>query len=226
MSDAGVHVVTTTRVDGDFAIDAEPAALERRRRAVVDLPWVWLRQVHGAHVEIVGPEDPASSMVAVRGRDGDGLATRATGVALAVQSADCVPVALWSEDGVIAVAHAGWRGLQAGVVEATAAAVRRLGAGPVHAVIGPHLGVGHNEFGAEDLDGLVDRFGAAVRGTTVAGRPALDIDAVLARVVERAELHVERWDRRCTATDASQWFSHRARREVERMATVIWRDPA
>lgn len=182
--------------------------------------------MHGSQVEVVTPDDEPGTVDGVRGRDGDGLVTTATGVVLAVQSADCVPVALWSDEGgVIAVAHAGWRGLEAGIVEATAATMRRLGAGAVHAVIGPHLGVGHNEFGAEDLDRLADRFGPAVRGTTISGRPAFDIDAALARVVEQADLDVEGWDRRCTATDPGRWFSHRARRDPQRMATVIWRDP-
>ena len=49
----GAHRLTTTRADGDFRIDAPPAELASRRRALVDLPWVWLRQVHGADVLVV-----------------------------------------------------------------------------------------------------------------------------------------------------------------------------
>ncbi len=70
----GAHRLTTTRADGDFRIDAPPAELASRRRALVDLPWVWLRQVHGADVLVVADRADA---VRVAGRAGDALVTSA-----------------------------------------------------------------------------------------------------------------------------------------------------
>src|SRR6185436_1618167 len=97
-----VQVATTTRDQGDFAIDGDAEALHRRRRSVVDHPWVWLRQVHGAGVEVV----TAATAARVAGVEGDGLVTAEGGLVLAVQTADCLPVVLWSDEGVIGAAHA------------------------------------------------------------------------------------------------------------------------
>src|SRR5438876_12396346 len=82
-----------------------------RRRVVVDLRWTWLRQVHGDRVVTV------SSPGAGAGSRADAAVTDQAGCALAVLTADCAPVALASPQGVLGVAHAGWRGLEAGVLE-------------------------------------------------------------------------------------------------------------
>lgn len=93
------------------------------------------RQIHGTHVEAVGrpwPQDEA--------READGLVTRVPGIALGVLAADCAPV-LFADDkaGVVAVAHAGWKGALAGILEACVEAMTRLGASPenTRVVIGP-----------------------------------------------------------------------------------------
>ena len=136
---------TTTRPDGDFAIDGEPVGLEARRRAVADHPWVWLRQVHGAEVVVV----TADNVGEVTGLEADALVTAEPDLVLAVQTADCVPVVFSSDVGVIGVAHAGWRGLEAGVIERTVEAMRDLGADSPSAVIGPHIHGDCYEFGAD-----------------------------------------------------------------------------
>ncbi len=162
---------TTTRNEGDFAIGAEPEALGARRRQVADHPWVWLRQVHGAAVVTV----TADNLDDVTGTQADALVTAQTGVVLAVQTADCVPVTLASAAGVVGVAHAGWRGLEAGVIERTAEAMRALGAESIHAHVGPFIGPECYEFGDSDLDRLSQGFGPEVRSTTRGGTPALDL---------------------------------------------------
>jgi YfiH family protein len=216
----GVHVVTTTRDQGDFAVGGEPTALAVRRRAVVDGPWAWLRQVHGADVEVVTP----ATVAAVAGREADGLVTAHPGVVLAVHTADCAPVVLWSAEGVIGAAHAGWRGLDAGVVEATAAAMRELGATVIEARLGPCIHVECYEFGAADLDGVAARLGDEVRGRSSSGAPALDLPRAFGVAARRAG--IDSWGSAgsCTACHADRWFSFRARAEAERMATVIWRE--
>ena len=75
--------------------------------------------------------------------------------------------------------HAGWRGAADGVVAAGVAAVRELGTGPVHAVVGPCVCVGHYEFGAEALAELGARLGASVMGRTSDGAPAFDLRAAI-----------------------------------------------
>jgi YfiH family protein len=218
---ARVHIITTTRTDGDFAPSVAPSILAARRRALVDLPWASLHQVHGAEVVRVTAEDPA----AWSGLDGDALVSADAGVALAVQSADCLPVMLWSAEGVIGAAHAGWRGLEAGVLEAAAGAMRGLGATEIDARVGPGIHVECYEFGADDLDRLAVRFGDEIRGRTAQGTLGLDMPRMLAAAAGRAGIRSVGVDGTCTACHPARWYSHRARAEPERMATVIWRDP-
>ncbi|MEM8905360.1 MAG: polyphenol oxidase family protein [Actinomycetota bacterium] len=209
---ATVHVVVTDRDDGDFSIGAPD--VERRRRGLVDRPWRWLHQVHGA--EVVDGDDPT-----VRpGVDGDAVVTSGNDVALAVQAADCVPVALVSLDGPIAVAHAGWRGLVAGVLEATAAELRSRAEGEVVAVVGPHIRVDRYEFG-DELDELVARYGSEIAGVTTHGTAALDLTALVRIVLARTGIDVAVDDGRCTSEP--ELYSHRLRADAARHALVAWR---
>ena len=212
----------TGRDDGDLAVPldapAPSAEVVARRRAVLDLPWTWLRQVHGGEVVVVRhPADGA-------GAQADAAVTAVTGAALAIHTADCAPLALAAEEGVVGAVHAGWRGLAAGVVEHAVDAMRQLGATRVHAVLGPCIRVGCYEFGADDLDAVAARLGDEVRGTTDGGAPALDVPAGV-----RAALRLAGVDDAdvidvgvCTACSPAHW-SHRARGEAARQAMVVWR---
>ena len=211
---------TTDRADGDFAIDGDPDALASARRAVVDLPWVWLRQVHGRQVHQVqaGREED------VAGRDGDALVSADAGVVLAVQTADCVPVTLSSPEGIIGVAHAGWRGIEAGVLQATVDAMADLGASDLRARVGPCIHAECYEFGADDLDRLVATLGAHVERRTAEGGRALDTVGATCRVLARVGVELAGISPSCTACGPDTWYSHRARGDAGRMATVVWRD--
>ncbi|MGI9584364.1 MAG: laccase domain-containing protein, partial [Acidimicrobiia bacterium] len=92
--------------------------------------WATINQVHGA--DVLWTDEPG-----VVG-DADGVATTARLLPLAVRTADCVPVALESEES-IALVHAGWRGVAAGVVPAMVAAMQSEGHSPVRVSIGPHI---------------------------------------------------------------------------------------
>jgi len=183
---------------------------------VLDRPWSWLRQVHGDAVVLV------ASPGAGAGAEGDGLVSSAPGTALAVFTADCAPIALTSAEGVIGVAHAGWRGLVAGIVERTADRMRALGAGEISGALGPCIHAECYEFSAADLDRVAGVLGDGVRGRTVAGAPALDMQAGVRAVLERAGVMLAHDADVCTACAAADYFSHRARAESERQATVVW----
>ncbi len=158
------------------------------------------------------------------GRRADAAVTAVRGAALAVHTADCVPVVLVG-DGVVGVAHAGWRGLAAGVIETTVAAMGRLAPGrPVEAVIGPCIRVECYEFGPGDLDVVAEALGDQVRGRTSAGAPALDLTAATNAALARAGVADVRDDGSCTAC-GDRWFSHRARAETGRQAALAWLDP-
>jgi YfiH family protein len=212
-----IRVRSTEEVDGDFARDVAGPELEARRRSVVDRPWVWLTQVHGdvcVDVDAVGLEGAC-------GAPADSSVTRQADLALSIQTADCVPIVLWSLDGVIAAVHAGWRGLEAGVIETTTRSMRAQSSAPVHAFIGPSIGPECYEFGAEDLDRLEARFGSTVRAKTSDGRPALDVRAGVISELLRNDVVIDVDDDVCTAC-AGGFFSHRARADAARHATVIW----
>lgn len=216
------EVVFTGREEGDLGhagawveVHEVDPTVEARRRAVVDRPWSWLRQVHGDAVVVV--DRPGGGA----GQAGDALVTAAPGTVLAVLTADCAPVAMAADNGVIAVAHAGWRGLVAGILEETADAMRALGASNVVAALGPCIHAECYEFGKDDLDEVAARLGDAVRGTTGDGRPALDVPAGVRASLARAGVELVHDEAVCTACSAAH-YSYRARREMERQATVVW----
>jgi YfiH family protein len=155
----------------------------------------------------------------------DAMVTDAVGVALAVHSGDCPTVGFVHESGAIGVAHGGWKGLEAGVLESTVRALRRhdrTGARSIHAAVGPHIRAARYEFGAADLDRLARRFGERVISHTEAGRPSLDLTAAIAIELDRLGADVVAWAPECTSVDARHFWSHRARGESGRVALVAW----
>lgn len=131
-------------------------------------------QVHGVDVAHVRAPGGASGLLDLTGRRADALVATDPGVALAVRVADCVPVLFADPDaGVVAAAHAGRRGLVAGVLGATLAAMDALGARSVTAWVGPHLCAGCYEVPA----GLAAEFAAATgvpEARTRWGTPSID----------------------------------------------------
>jgi YfiH family protein len=211
----------TGRAEGDLvapvAGEAPSPSVEARRRALVDRPWTWLRQAHGGRVVVV--EHPGHRC----GEAGDAAVTAAPGAALAVFTADCAPVALASPEGVIGVVHAGWRGLEAGVLERAADAMRALGASRIEAALGPCIHPECYPFGPGDLDRLAERLGDDVRATTASGAVALDLPAAVRCAGARAGVELVHDEAVCTSCAGDRYFSHRARGEPERQAMVLWR---
>lgn len=210
----------TDTADGDLRTDASA------RARIHAAPWSLLHQVHGGRVVVV---DEAG---AYAGTDADAAVTRVDDAPLVVMTADCAPVALVAghgDDTVVAVAHAGWRGLVAGVIRNTVDAMRdALGddRAQVTAVVGPCIHAECYEFGDDDLDTVARVLGDdAVRATTRDGRRALDVPAAVLAALRRARVddaHVDIVDI-CTSCSAATHWSHRARGDVERQGVVVWR---
>ncbi|HEX6235958.1 MAG TPA: polyphenol oxidase family protein [Acidimicrobiales bacterium] len=210
----------TTSADGDFAADGARPELDARRRRVADVPWTWLRQVHGADVVVV--DAPGARA----GERADAAVTVVPGAALAVQTADCAPVALVGASGGVGAVHAGWRGLEAGVIERAAAVLDDLGAGPLRAIVGPCIHPECYEFGERELERLAARYGSAVRGRTAGGRPALDLPATVGAALAGAGIEQVAGPGPCTACGELELHSHRARRDTARQAMVVWSEAA
>lgn len=209
----------TDKHDGDLSLSmVEPAALTRRRADVLALPWTVCRQVHSDRLvaEVVDHASEPNPVV------GDAVMTTMTGHAVAVHSADCVPVGFVHHAGAVAAAHAGWKGLERGVLEATVRGLRGHGAGRVEAVVGPHIRAARYEFGEVDLARLAARFGPKVVGRSREGTPALDLTEAIAYELERLAIPIAYTSPCCTADDGERFWSHRARREPGRFALVSW----
>ncbi len=196
--------------------------MESRRRALVDRPWTWLRQVHGARVvDVTRPGEHA-------GAEADAAVTDHPQAVLSILTADCAPVAFVSPEGVLGAAHAGWRGLADGVLAATATAMRAKGASRLEATLGPCIHPSCYEFSPADLDVVAARLGDHVRGLTADGRPALDLPGAIRVALAEADVELVGPPPGCTACAVDvagdpRWFSHRARADESRQALVLWR---
>jgi len=213
----GARVLFTSRADGNLSTlrGVDPEHGRARRDALsarLGLDWLCAgRQVHGTDVQLLRTRSGrAGEPVAI---DADGHATALRGVGAMVLTADCLPVAL-AGTGAVAMVHAGWRGLAAGVLEQGVRALRELGAdGELEAAIGPGAGVCCYEVGAE----VHGAFGGAHR----------DGDAIDLRAIARERLHAAgvarvRDVRACTICD-ERFFSHRRDGErAGRQAGVAW----
>jgi polyphenol oxidase len=217
---AVVRFSTSAAGNLDARLD-DRSGLEARRHALVDGPWVALRQVHGARVRTVRRLDEAP---AVAGSEGDGLVTDLSGVVLSVNSADCAPVALVGRGGVVAAVHAGWRGLVAGVIEQAVTAMRSLRSGAIDAWLGPCIHPECYEFSPADLAAVAERYGVGVGARTAKGALALDLPTVVAAALGRVDVSLVGSADICTACGGSGFYSHRARGDEARHALAVWID--
>lgn len=199
--------------DGDMRAIAPGSRARQTTFAAV--PWTTTLQVHGANVVVV------DGVLGTMDVDADAIVTAAHHVPIAMLGADCALIAFSSDEGVIGVAHAGWKGLVAGVIQETADALHALGAKEITAACSAMIHPECYEFSPNDLDEVATHLGAAVRGVTAQGRPALDLPAAVRDALGRAGVASVTSLGGCTACEGD-WFSWRARHEEERHALVCW----
>jgi purine-nucleoside/S-methyl-5'-thioadenosine phosphorylase / adenosine deaminase len=190
-----------------------------RARAGLPAEPLWLEQVHGTRVVALdGPVPPLSPGPA------DAAVTRTAGRICAIQVADCLPVLLAAADGsAVGAAHAGWRGLAGGVLEAT---VRAIGTPPgeLLAWLGPAIGQTHFEVGEEVRAAFLatDAGAAAAFASNPKGRWQCDLYALARRRLAAlgvASVHGGGW---CTYADPGRFFSYRRDGRCGRMAALVW----
>jgi YfiH family protein len=178
----------------------------------------WLRQVHGTHVAV---DPPADAEV-----EADAAVSQVPGTVLAILTADCLPVVLASTDGRwIGAAHAGWRGLAAGVLEATVAAMQ-VAPESLLAWLGPAAGPAAYEVGAEVHDAFVARDPQAqiAFAPTRPGHWHVDLYALARQRLQLAGMlpHAIHGGGLCTIGDPARFYSHRRDQRTGRMATLVW----
>lgn len=225
----GVRALMSTRRSGSLRLDSsDPLVTDRRRRFAEQLGAepVWMHQVHGAQVLCLDATSTTADLVA------DASISSTPGVACAVFAADCLPVLLCTDDGAaVGAAHAGWRGLAAGVLRRTVDALCNHAGQPpgaVQAWLGPCIGPRQFEVGADVLKAFGADPGAAsdpafVRRDRADGqaRWLADLPALARRQLQAAGvLHIAggRW---CTVEDASDFFSFRRGDRLGRMGAAV-----
>jgi YfiH family protein len=207
---------------GDHVGDDREAVADNRRAliAAAGLPAepVWLKQVHGVSVADLDAPGPYACA--------DAAMTRRPKRVCAILTADCLPVVFATESGdAIAAAHAGWRGLSAGVIEAT---VRAMEVPPQRLIawLGPAIGPQHFEVGAEvraaflkDDPKDVDAFEPNSRGRFMA-----HLALLARRRLSRLGIRRIHGGGECTYTRGDRYFSHRRDGITGRQGTFIWRE--
>jgi len=201
--------------------DDEAAVRENRRRlqALLPSPPVWLRQVHGTRVA-----DADAARAAGVEPEADAAVARRPGTVCAVLVADCMPVLLADEAAtVVGVAHAGWRGLCEGVLEATVGA---MGVAPERLIawLGPAIGPRVYEVGDEVRDAFLARDPASAQAFRAArpGHWLLDLYAVARQRLAAKGVAWVHGGGLCTFSDPVRFFSYRRDRSTGRMAALIW----
>jgi YfiH family protein len=209
---ASVRALVTTRALGDV----KDPAVRAKLRASLPADPCWLRQVHGTAVidasRYTGPADADASF------------TKKKAVVCTVMAADCLPVLFADDNGeAVAAAHAGWRGLSGGVIEATVAAMG-IPAARLRAWLGPAIGPAAYEIGAEVRDAFLakDARAASAFVPTRPGHWNVDLYAIARQRL--AALGVTRVSGGgfCTSTDAARFYSYRRDKASERMAALVW----
>ncbi|QGZ61555.1 peptidoglycan editing factor PgeF [Paraburkholderia acidisoli] len=220
--------------------DLEHVEANRARLAgYTGVPAAWLKQIHGPRVV-----DAAEALAAARAGtplEADASVTAERGIACTVMIADCMPVLIADSAGrAVGAAHAGWRGLAAGVIERTAERVMALagcGAADLHVYLGPSIGPAAFEVGEDVREAFLVHVGsadAAQREATAAafvpraqapGKYLADLPALARlRLAALGVRHVSGGDL-CTVTLRERFYSYRRDRITGRMAAMIWIEP-
>ncbi len=231
-----IRRVTTTRAGGVSAppydsfnlgdhVGDDPAAVAANRKRLADAvsadAIVWMNQVHGDRVVTVdGPRERTVN-------DTDAMVTTVPGLALAVVTADCVPVLMAdARAGVVAAAHAGRVGAQIGIVPRTLEAMLAAGAHveDISVLLGPAVS-GRNYEVPEAMAAEVEASLPGSRTTTSRGTPGLDLRAGIVRQLKGLGVAAIDVDPRCTVADTTL-FSHRRQAPTGRLACLVWMEPA
>lgn len=226
-----VHALVTTRVGGasvgpyaslnlgDHVGDDPTAVAENRRRLRAILPAepIWLRQVHGIR---------CTDAATTRDAEADAACAHAPDIVCAVLTADCLPVLLCDRAGtVVAAAHAGWRGLAAGVIESAVAAMGQPG-DRLLAWLGPAIGPASFEVGDEVRAAFMahDPAAAAAFVRHGTGKWLCDLYRLARQRLGALGVSFVGGGEDCTVRDRQRFFSYRRDGATGRMASLIWRD--
>ena len=244
----GVSAFFTTRDDGNLAthVGDDPLLVAQNRsrlRSVLPAEPIWLSQVHGTAVHEVMQHNGAVAPIVA-----DASVTTLPSVVLAILTADCLPVLIADLEGrIVGAAHAGWRGLADGILEATVRTMRsHVVDARLRAWIGPAIHQPRYEVGEEVRVAMLhDRRDAGDAGdagdvidgdfrlaaerlfipSTSQGKWLFDLPGLASLRLHRLGVTVMPWATPCTASNPEQFWSYRRDRSRGRTAGCIWIDP-
>lgn len=197
------------------------AANRRQLRALLPAEPLWLRQVHGIRVLRHAGGNQAA---AAEAPEADAVVAQAAGRVCAIMTADCLPILLSDQAGtVVAAAHAGWRGLAGGVIEATLVAMERP-ADQLMAWLGPAIGPQAFEVGAEVRAAFCQHDPQAALAFVAHGpdKWLCDLYLLARQRLQAAGVSRVAGGGACTHTEAEQFYSYRREGVSGRMASLIW----
>ena len=229
---ANIHAATTLRTGGvsqgryaslnpaTHVGDDSDLVQQNRRiiRELLDLPSepIWLDQIHSNRA--------VKAVKTVSIQQADASYTDEAGVVCAVMTADCLPLLACSTDGTqVAAIHAGWRGLLAGVIGNTVAALQQRN---LLVWLGPAIGPDCFEVGAEVRDAFLDKSAAFNRAFKEQNQNKWLTDIYQLARIELASVGIDEvyGGTHCTVTEHERFYSYRRDTQTGRMATLIWRE--
>lgn len=219
--DGGVSLAPYASLNLGQHVGDDPAAVAENRarlRACLPAEPFWLNQVHGIGVQEACADAPDVPP------DADAGFTRQPGVVCAVMTADCLPVLLTDRSGsVVAAAHAGWRGLCNGIIEATIARMA-VPANDILAWLGPAIGPDAFEVGPEVRTAFMahDPTAASAFAAIPDGKYLADIYLLARQRLNACGVTEVHGGDACTVTERERYFSYRRDGRTGRMASLIW----
>ncbi len=203
--------------DGDFSLAQQPENyLAENQRKLYKGEWNWLTQEHGT--EIVWLEDDERSL----GIRGDALATISSQKVIAITVADCLPLLLIEQSGILSLMHLGWRGIEGGLLEKTLQFIRSKSSEPITAILGPCIDTCCYEFGQNELRILVEKYGEKIVGRTNKGSIAFDMRACVKEILKSSNVEIKYEEDSCTKCDSRYW-SFRADGTGKRQVMIAWK---
>ncbi|WP_027823240.1 peptidoglycan editing factor PgeF [Laribacter hongkongensis] len=219
--DGGVSLAPYASLNLGQHVGDDPAAVAENRarlRACLPAEPFWLNQVHGIGVQEACADAPDVPP------DADAGFTRQPGVVCAVMTADCLPVLLTDRSGsVVAAAHAGWRGLCNGIIEATIARMA-VPASDILAWLGAAIGPDAFEVGPEVRAAFMahDPTAASAFAAIPDGKYLADIYLLARQRLNACGVTEVHGGDACTVTERERYFSYRRDGRTGRMASLIW----
>jgi len=203
--------------DGDFSVDqTRNRSLKENQSKLINGAWNWLSQVHGT--EIIWLDENKR----VSGIEGDALATSSQKV-ISITVADCLPLLLIEESGILSLLHLGWRGIEQGLLEKSIQLIKTKSQEPMGAVMGPCINACCYEFGQNEMDVLVEKYGSKIVSETLTGALSLDMKECVRGILSTYDVEIKYDDPFCTNCDPRHW-SFRSKGTEKRQVMIAWKE--